>query len=215
VFALLVSTAILPATAQSAQKPKQPAKSKSALLNPSKLNEKAPATYKAKFVTTQGDFVVDVTRSLAPLGADRFYNLVKSGFFDGVKFFRVHPDFVVQFGIHGDPDVSAKWRDANIADDPVKSSNKRGTLTFATAGANTRTTQLFINLSDNNAFLDTRGFTPFGKVADKGMQVVDKLYSGYNEEPSGHQPEIQAEGNKFLDKNYPKLDSIKSASIVK
>ena len=182
------------------------------LMDPAKLTEKAPATYKAKFDTTKGTFVIEVTRDWAPQGADRFYNLVKSGYFDEVKFFRVVPGFVVQFGIHGDPAVSSKWRSANIKDDPVKESNKRGSVTFATAGPNTRTTQLFINLNDHNTQLDSKGFAPIGKVVS-GMDVVEKLYDGYAEGLTQLQGRITNEGNAFLEKNYPNLDGIKKATI--
>src|SRR5436190_3220863 len=137
--------------------------------DPSKLTDKAPEAFKAQFDTTKGKFTVEVTRSLSPNGADRFYNLVRSGYFKDIAFFRVIPGFMCQFGIHGDPAVSAKWRDANITDDPVKGSNSRGAITFATAGPNTRTTQLFINFG-NNKGLDGQGFSPFGKVTD-GMDV--------------------------------------------
>jgi peptidyl-prolyl cis-trans isomerase A (cyclophilin A) len=177
---------------------------------PSKLTEKAPETFKAQFVTTKGNFVVEVTRSLAPNGADRFYNLVRSGFFSDIAFFRVVPGFMVQFGIHGDPTVSAKWRDANITDDAVKTSNARGTLTFATAGPNTRTTQLFINFG-NNGFLDGQGFSPFGKVVE-GMDVVDKINSDSGESPN--QGAIQQAGNAYLKKEFTNLDYIQSAKIV-
>jgi peptidyl-prolyl cis-trans isomerase A (cyclophilin A) len=153
---------------------------------------------------------VEVTRSLAPNGADRFYNLVKSGYFKDLGFFRVVPGFMVQFGIHGDPKVAAAWRGANIQDDPVKGSNTRGTITFATAGPNTRTTQLFINYG-NNTFLDSQGFSPFGKVTD-GMDVVDKINAEYGEKP--FQPRVQEEGNAYLKKEFPNLDYIKSATIV-
>ena len=156
--------------------------------DPSKLTEKAPETFKAQFDTTKGMFTVEVTRSLAPNGADRFYNLVRSG----------------------DPAVSAKWREANIPDDAVKGSNTRGTITFATAGPNTRTTQLFINFADNT-FLDGQGFSPFGKVTS-GMDVVDKINAEYGESPN--QGRIQTEGNAYLKKNFPNLDYIKSATIV-
>jgi peptidyl-prolyl cis-trans isomerase A (cyclophilin A) len=186
------------------------------LRNPASLTEKAPATYKVNFDTSKGAFVVEVHRDWAPNGADRFYNLVKNGFYDDVRFFRVIPNFMAQFGIHGNPGVMAAWRPAQIKDDPVKQSNKRGTLTFATAGPNTRTTQLFINFGDNAA-LDKQGFAPIGEVV-KGMDVVDKIYSGYGEgAPRGRGPEqgrIQNEGNAYLTKDFPKLDYIKSATIV-
>lgn len=178
--------------------------------DPAALTEKAPETFKAQFETTKGKVVIEVTRAQAPNGADRFYNLVRSGFFTDIAFFRVVPGFMVQFGIHGDPKVSAKWREANIADDAVKTSNARGTLTFATAGPNTRTTQLFINYGDN-AFLDGQGFSPFGKVIE-GMDVVDKINSESGERPN--QGQIQYEGNAYLKSAFPNLDTIKSASIV-
>jgi len=187
-----------------------------AFADPSKLTAQAPETFKAQFDTTKGKFTVEVTRSLAPNGADRFYNLVKSGYFTDIAFFRVIPGSMCQFGINGDPAVSAKWRDANITDDPVKGSNKRGTITFATAGPNTRTTQLFINFGDNVG-LDGQGFAPFGKVTD-GMDVVDKINSEYGEgAPNGNGPDqgrIQMEGNAYLKKDFPNLDYIKSATIL-
>jgi peptidyl-prolyl cis-trans isomerase A (cyclophilin A) len=184
--------------------------------DPAKLTATAPESFKAQFDTTKGRFTIEVTRSLSPNGADRFYNLVRSGFFTDIAFFRVIPGFMCQFGIHGDPNVSAKWREANISDDPVKGSNTRGTITFATAGPNTRTTQLFINFADNTG-LDGQGFSPFGKVTE-GMDVVDKINSKYGEgAPNGIGPDqgrIQAEGNAYLKKDFPDLDYIKSATIV-
>jgi peptidyl-prolyl cis-trans isomerase A (cyclophilin A) len=194
----------------------KPASGPSDFADPAKLIEKAPETFKAQFDTTKGKFTIEVTRALAPNGADRFYNLVRSGYFTDIAFFRVIPGFMCQFGIHGDPAVSAKWREANIADDPVKGSNTRGAITFATAGPNTRTTQLFINFGDNVG-LDRQGFSPFGKVAE-GMDVVDKINSEYGEgAPGGRGPNqgrIQTEGNTFLKKDFPNLDYIKSATIV-
>ena len=180
--------------------------------NPTKLTEKAPETFKAQFDTTKGKFTIEVTRSLAPGGANRFYNLVRSGYFTDVSFFRVVPGFMCQFGIHGDPNVSAKWREATIPDDSVKGSNTRGTITFATAGPNTRTTQLFINFG-NNTGLDGQGFSPFGKVTE-GMDVIDKINSEYGENAPDEQGHIQNEGNAYLKKNFPNLDYIKSATIV-
>lgn len=191
---------------------KAPAPATPGFDDPAKLTEKAPETFRALFDTTKGKFTVEVTRSLAPNGADRFYNLVKSGYFTDVAFFRVVPGFMCQFGIHGDPAVSAKWRDANIPDDPVKGSNTRGTITFATAGPNTRTTQLFINFG-NNTGLDGQGFSPFGKVTE-GMDVVDKINSEYGENAPDVQGRIQNEGNAYLKKAFPNLDYIKSATIV-
>jgi peptidyl-prolyl cis-trans isomerase A (cyclophilin A) len=185
------------------------------LTNPAALNAPAPAIYKAKFDTSKGAFEVEVHRDWAPAGADRFYNLVKNGFFDNARFFRVISGFMVQFGIHGDPAVSAQWRQARIPDDPGKQSNSRGTMTFATAGPNTRTTQVFINFADNSR-LDRMGFAPFGQIVS-GMNVVDSLYSGYGEgAPSGQGPDqgrMQQEGNAYLMKDFGKLDYIKKATI--
>jgi peptidyl-prolyl cis-trans isomerase A (cyclophilin A) len=187
------------------------------LKNPAALTEQAPATYNVNFDTTKGPIVITVHRDWAPNGADRFYNLVKNGFYDDVRFFRVIDGFMAQFGIHGNPAISSAWRGANIKDDPVKQSNKRGFLTFATAGPNTRTTQLFINFGDNAA-LDKQGFAPIGEVT-KGMDVVDKLYNGYGEgAPRGKGPDqgrLQAEGNAYLAKDFAKLDYIKTATIAK
>jgi peptidyl-prolyl cis-trans isomerase A (cyclophilin A) len=186
------------------------------LKNPAALTDKAPATFKVNLDTTKGPIVIDVHRDWAPNGADRFYNLVKSGFYDNVRFFRVIPSFMAQFGIHGDPQVAAAWRSAQIKDDPVKQSNNRGFVTFATAGPNTRTTQLFINFKDNST-LDKQGFAPFGEVT-KGMDVVDKIYDGYGEgAPRGRGPDqgrLQSEGNAYLEKDFAKLDYIKTATIV-
>jgi peptidyl-prolyl cis-trans isomerase A (cyclophilin A) len=180
------------------------------LRDPSKLTETAPATFKARFDTTAGPFVVEVHRDWAPKGADRFYNLVKNGFFDECRFFRVVPDFIVQFGINGNPAIQAVWRNANLTDDPVKHGNARGTIVFATAGPNTRTTQLFINLK-NNAALDRQGFAAFGEVVD-GMDSVEKITSQYGERPV--QSEIQSKGNAYL-KQFAKMDYIKTATIAK
>lgn len=207
--ALALAAAVLLPVSAMAQKP--------SLKNPASLNEKAPDTYKARFDTSAGVFVIDVNRSLAPLGADRFYNLVKNGFYDGARFFRAISGFMVQFGIHGDPAVSSVWRSARINDDPVKGTNAPMTITFATAGPNTRTTQVFINYG-NNAALDKQGFAPFGKVI-QGQDVVNKIFTGYGEgAPRGKGPEqgrIQAEGNAYLAKEFPKMDYIKKATIEK
>jgi peptidyl-prolyl cis-trans isomerase A (cyclophilin A) len=187
------------------------------LSNPASLNEKAPAVYKVKFDTSKGAFVIEVHRDWAPNGADRFYNLVKNGFYNDDRFFRVIDGFMVQFGINGNPKVSQVWQDANIPDDAVKQSNARGMITFATAGPNTRTTQVFINFGDN-AGLDGQGFAPFGQVIS-GMDVVDQLYNGYGEgAPKGHGPNqgiVQSLGNAYLEKAFPKLDYIKTATLVK
>jgi peptidyl-prolyl cis-trans isomerase A (cyclophilin A) len=156
--------------------------------------------------------VVQVTRAWAPKGADRFYNLVKHGYYDAGRFFRVVPNFMVQFGIHGDPKIQAPWREANIQDDPVLQSNKRGFVTFAKRNVpNTRTTQIFINFRDNSG-LDRDGFAPFGEVVS-GMDVVDKINAEYGEAPE--QGRIQMEGNAYLSKAFPKLDYVKSAKLSK
>lgn len=201
-------------TSSTARRPA--AGSSGSLLNPSSLKLQAPAVFDAKFVTTKGEFVIEVTRSWSPHGADRFYNLVKYHYFDNASFFRVVPGFVVQFGISARPDVSRAWRNANIQDDPVMQTNSRGTVTFATAGPNTRTTQIFINLGENAA-LDNQGFSPFGKVVS-GMEIVDSLYSEYGDgPPSGHGPDqdlIQSQGKPYLDRVFPQLDSIKSTIVV-
>jgi peptidyl-prolyl cis-trans isomerase A (cyclophilin A) len=185
--------------------------------NPSALTEKAPALYKVRFETSKGPFVVEVHRDWAPNGADRFYNLVKNGFFDDARFFRVISGFMVQFGINGDPSVSAPWRNATIKDDPVRQSNKRGFITFATAGPDSRTSQVFINFADNSR-LDGQGFAPFGQVTS-GMNIVDALHSGYGEgAPSGRGPDqgrIQREGNAYLKKDFSNLDYVKKATIEK
>ena len=182
------------------------------LLHPESLHAKAPAVYRVSFATTKGTFVVTVHRAWSPRGADRFYNLVQARFFDGVTFFRVVKGFVVQFGISPDPKVSAAWQTATIKDDPVKVSNTPGTITYADAGPETRTTQVFLNLG-NNAGLDGQGFSPFGRVT-AGMNNVNKLYGGYGEQPTSHQQEISTQGNAYLQKQFPKLDHVKTARIV-
>jgi len=189
-----------------------------ALLHPALLKAQAPATYEVKFTTTKGDFTITVTRAWAPLGADRFYNLVRHHFYDNASFFRVlnNPPFMAQFGLSAYPAVSTVWSKANLKDDPVTQSNLRGYITFATAGPNTRTTQVFINFGDNKR-LDAMGFAPFGQVSD-GMTVVDSLYGDYGEgAPQGGGPDqeqIEKQGKPYLDKGWPKLDYIKTAVIV-
>ncbi len=180
------------------------------LLNPASLKARAPAVFKAKFATTAGDFVVEVHRDWAPLGADRFYNLVRYGYFTNAAFFRVVPGFVVQFGLSASPAANKVWSQARFKDDPVLQSNKRGYLVFATAGPNTRTTQLFINYADN-ARLDAMGFAPFGVVVD-GMPVVDKIFPGYREQPQ--QDLITNRGDAYLKANFPMIDKIKLAQIL-
>jgi len=187
-----------------------------ALLTPSALTAKAPETFDVKFTTTQGDFVVHVVRAWAPLGADRFYNMAKHHYFDGAAFFRVISGFMAQFGLSAYPEVNRVWSSATIKDDKVTQSNKRGAITFATAGPNTRTTQLFINFANNNG-LDGQGFAPFGEVTS-GMDVVDKLYSDYGDgPPQGRGPDqgrVTNEGRAYLEKSFPKLDTIKTTTLI-
>ena len=180
------------------------------LMNPNEMNETAPDTFQVLFDTSKGEFTVDVTRAWAPKGADRFFNLVKNGYYDNCRFFRVVKGFMVQFGINGDPQLNNVWRVSQFEDDRKKESNKRGTITFAHAGPNSRTTQLFINYADNS-FLDAQGFPPFGQVT-RGMEVVDAINDEYGENPD--QRRIQLEGNQYLDSAFPNLDYIKSAIIV-
>ena len=187
-----------------------------ALLRPALLKDKAPDTYQVKFTTTRGDFTVTVTRAWAPIGADRFYTLAKHHFYDNASFFRVLPNFVAQFGLSAYPPVSAAWSKATIKDDPVTQSNKKGYLTFATAGPNTRTTQVFISLADNPR-LDGMGFAAFAQVTD-GMKVVEMFYDSYGEgAPSGGGPDqslIEKQGKPYLDKGWPKLDYIKTTTLT-
>ena len=217
-LACLLGTSLGVVAVSAQQEKKDEKKSGSApdFTDPVKLTEKSPESFKVKFETTKGNFTVEVTRSLSPNGADRFYNLARSGYFKDVAFFRVIPGFMCQFGIHGDPKVSAAWRKAQIPDDTVKGSNTRGAITFATAGPNTRTAQLFISFGDNSR-LDRTGFSPFGKVTE-GMDVVDKINGEYGEgAPSGRGPDqgrIQMEGNAYLKKDFPNLDYIKSTTVV-
>jgi len=194
------------------------ADAKAKLKAPASFTEKAPETFKARFDTSKGAFVMTVHRAWAPLGADRFYNLVKGGFYDDCRFFRVLDDFMAQVGMNGSADVQRAWDASRIADDPVKQSNKRGFVSFATAGPGTRTTQFFVNFKDNSP-LDKQGFAPFAEVSDDGMAIVDKLYSGYGEgAPRGRGPDqtkIRQEGNTYLNRDFPKLDYIKKATIEK
>jgi peptidyl-prolyl cis-trans isomerase A (cyclophilin A) len=187
-----------------------------ALLRPALLTSKAPATYQVKFTTTKGDFVLTVTRAWAPLGADRFYNLVRHHFYDNTSFFRVLKGFVVQWGISAYPPVSAAWSHAPIKDDPVVQSNLKGSITYAMGGPNTRTTQVFVNLADNKR-LDSMGFSAFGQVTE-GMDVVEALYAAYGEgAPDGRGPEqdkIEKLGKSYLDKDFDKLDSIKTTTLI-
>ena len=190
---------------------------KPSLEKPQTLNERADDVYKAKFATSKGDFVIEVHRDWAPQGADRFFNLVKYGYYNDTRFFRVVSGFMAQIGIHGKPELNTLWREQRIADDPVKKSNLRGFVSFATAGPGTRTTQFFINYADSNSRLDTMGFAPFGQVTS-GMEVVEALYADYGEgAPQGRGPNqgrIQNEGNAYLLRDFPQLDYVKEATIL-
>jgi peptidyl-prolyl cis-trans isomerase A (cyclophilin A) len=194
------------------------APNRAVLLDPSheSWSRQAPDVYKVTFVTTKGDVVIQVTREWAPLGADRFYNLVDNGFYDGCQFYRVIEGFMAQFGANGDPEVSDAWRDQRLMDDPNLISNARGRITFAMSGPNSRTTQLFINYGDNN-FLDNQGFSPFGEIIE-GMDIVDKFHADYGEgAPRGRGPSqgrIRSEGNAYLNAEFPNLDSIVTARVV-
>ncbi|SRR5579883_1029561 len=177
--------------------------------------EHAPEVFRVAFDTSKGAFVVEVTRNLAPRGADHFYELVKSGYYDGDRFYRVLPNYVVQWGINGDPQTTRLWSSVSIPDDPVKGSNRKGTVTYASNGPQSRTTQIFINMRDNKA-LDAQGFAPFGRVIS-GMDVVGSLYSGYGEmAPRGSGPDatkIEAQGNTYVENHFPRLDYIKKATV--
>jgi peptidyl-prolyl cis-trans isomerase A (cyclophilin A) len=181
------------------------------LLTPNRANERAPQRFRVRFHTTKGDVVIEAHRDWSPKGVDRFYNLVRLGFFRDIALYRVIPGFVVQFGIHGRPEVAAAWKDANIDDEPVKQGNTRGRVVFAKAGPNTRTTQLFINTIDNSR-LDGMGFGAIGEVTS-GMDVVDSFHSGYGGNPSNRQTEIAQRGNAWLRQEYPLLDYIEQTEL--
>jgi peptidyl-prolyl cis-trans isomerase A (cyclophilin A) len=226
---LLFSTVLAACSSSSAPPPakgdagdaKSPAKAAEAdiapaLLDPSAATAEAPASYKVELATTKGKVVIEVHRDWAPKGADRFYNLVKVGYFDGVAFFRAVEGFMVQFGMHGQPKVTKAWKPAKIEDDPRKQSNRKGTISFANSGPNTRTTQVFINYNDNTP-LDNMGFAPFGEVVE-GMDIVESLHKGYGDGPPGgsgpDQRQIERSGNEYLKRDYPKLDYIETARVV-
>ena len=203
-----------PAAAPEAAKPQTPPTTATPANPAEKKSEEwpaeAPETFRVQCECTNGTFVIECTKAWAPIGVQRFYELVRDGFYDGAAFFRVVPGFVVQFGLAADPKMTAKWS-KEIKDDPVKESNKQGTICFATKGPNTRTSQLFVNLGDN-ARLDGMGFAPFGKVIS-GMDVVRKITPKYGEQPS--QPMITMEGAEYLKKNFPEMDAIKKATLQK
>jgi peptidyl-prolyl cis-trans isomerase A (cyclophilin A) len=211
----MVGVALLTAFAAQAQD----AESANPLMDPTgdAVNQAAPDLFQAKFETSKGDIIIEVQRDWSPRGAQRFYNLVNNGFYDGCRFFRVISGFMAQIGINGDPAVMAKWRTANIMDDKVTQSNTRGFVSFAKTGApNSRSTQIFINYKDNS-MLDPQGFSPFGRVIE-GMEIVDNLYAGYGEGgPRGQGPSqqrIQSEGNAYLEEEFPNLDYVKKATIL-
>lgn len=183
------------------------------LKDPASLTEQAPASYRARFDTSRGVFVIEVTREWAPQAADRFYNLVKNGFYDGARFFRVLDGFMAQFGLNGTPEIQRPWQSSGIPDEPVLQSNLRGFVSFAKESMpNTRFTMVFVNFADNS-FLDKDGFPPFGQVV-LGMDVVDKLYSGYGRQNQPDQRRIVREGNAYLQADYPRLDFIRKAALV-
>ena len=215
---ILIITACLYENVQSASS--QLSDARAVLMNPKhKLwSEHSPDVCRVRLETSKGNFVIEVHRDWAPRGADRFYNLARAGFFDDSRFFRVRAGFIAQFGIPGNPAIAAAWKDEAIADDPVRQSNTRGSIAYAMTGPNTRTTQLYINLS-NNARLDAEGFATIGKVVE-GLEIVDRLYSGYGEDAGGgmrggKQGKIFGGGNPFLDHDFPALDKLVRASIVK
>jgi peptidyl-prolyl cis-trans isomerase A (cyclophilin A) len=203
-LAVVLAAAVLTAVAAAGGKP--------SLLDPATIRGKAPAVFHARFTTTKGAFVVTVHRAWAPRGADRFYDLVRAHFYDGQRLFRVIPGFVVQWGISGNPKIAHAWANATIRDDPVRHTNAKGTIVFATAGPNTRTTQLFVNLASNSG-LDSQGFAPFGSVT-RGFATLGKLYRRYGEGPSNDQAQITQQGEAFFRKHFPKLDKILRARVV-
>ncbi|MFZ1809532.1 MAG: peptidylprolyl isomerase [Cyclobacteriaceae bacterium] len=193
---------------------------KEALFNPSheEWKQEAPDVSKIRMKTSKGEFVIELHRAWAPIGVDRFYNLVRLGFYNDSRFYRVRKDFIMQFGIAGEPEVAQVWEKVEIDDDPVVESNKRGYISFAMTAPDTRTTQVYINLSDNIE-LDEQGFAPLGYVVE-GMDVVDNIYSGYDENAGGgmrrgKQQKLFELGNTYLDKEFPKLDKLLDAEIVK
>jgi len=194
--------------------------SRAVLMNPKHelWSRRSPDVFKVRMETSRGNIVIEVHRDWAPLGADRFHNLVRSGFFDDSRFFRVRPGFIAQFGIPGDPAIASAWKDQAMRDDPVKESNTRGSIAYAMTGPNTRTTQLYINLSDNSR-LDRDGFAPIGRVVE-GMDVADRIYSGYGEDAGGgmrggKQGMIFEGGNPYLDRQFPDLDKLIRVTVLR
>ena len=191
------------------------------LLNPqaAELNQRAPDVFRVRLDTTRGDIVLEIHRDWSPRGADRYYNLVRGGYFDDSKFFRVRKDTWVQFGVSGDPAVAKAWRDATIPDEPRRESNVRGTIAYAFAPGGKRATQVFINLRDNSATHDSEPFVPFGRVVE-GMEAADAIYADYGDEAGGgirggKQAPLFEEGNAWLERHFPKLDAIRRATVVK
>ena len=212
---VLVAAIALGLAACSSSSPKQDAAQGKA--EPTKAAQ-APEKFHVKFETTKGDIVMEVVRAWAPRGADRFYELVEDKLYDGSRFFRVRPKFVVQFGINKDPKISELWRQMKLPDDPVTQKNIRGTLSYAKDGPGSRTTQVFINLANNSQLLDARGFAPFGRVVT-GMDVVDRLYASDGEIQSlgggGPDPQkIEAMGESYLERTYPRLDTITRVAVI-
>jgi cyclophilin family peptidyl-prolyl cis-trans isomerase len=216
--AVLACASVACATARTRSADLSPSERRQVLMQPehSHWRLRAPDRFDVTIETTKGTFVLAIDRSLAPRGVDRFYQLVRAGFFDDSRFYRVVPGFIAQFGIPGDPTVTPLWKDRAIEDDSGRASNVRGTIAFAMNGPNTRTTQLFISLVDNSR-LDAQGFSPLGRVVE-GMDVVDRLYGGYGENAgggirAGRQGRMMAEGNAHLDREYPQLDRLIRARV--
>jgi len=214
---LFLAAAILTqlAACSGGERSEAPRQALNPLFTPRRLTETAPPGFRARFETSSGDFVIEVHRTWAPLGADRFYNLVKNGFYDDTRVYRVLEGFMAQFGMNGDPRVNMAWKNAILVDDPVTQTNARGRVAFAKGGPNSRTTEVFVNLRDNAA-LDDRGFAPFGEVVE-GMDVVDGLYDGYGDGPprgeGPYQAQVQVQGNAYLDASFPELTRIVRATV--
>jgi homoserine O-acetyltransferase len=215
-----VSTQVVTGCGSSEKAGAPPTLDQSLLLNPAnpEWSQEAPPVWRARFETSKGDFVVEVERELAPIGVDRFYNLVRLGYYDDTRFHRVNDGYIVQFGLHGNPEVNAAWANQQLPDEPAQGSNVRGTLAFARSPEpETRNTQIYINLGDNTRN-DVEPFAIFGRVVG-GMEVLDQLYSGYGEESGsgvrqGRQGPIMEGGNEYLDREFPLLDRLIQARIV-
>jgi len=212
-LALLLTLSL--ASCGNGERPQPPTQTVNPLFTPKRLTATAPETFRARFETSAGEFIVEVHRAWAPLGADRFYNLVVNGFYDDTRVYRVIDGFMAQFGMNGDPRVNMAWKNAIIVDDPVTQSNRRGRIAFAKGGPHSRTTEVFVSLRDNPS-LDERGFAPFGEVVE-GMDVVDAFYAGYGDGPprgeGPYQAQVQAQGNAYLDASFPELTRIVRATV--